>query len=133
MVRLVKHGLEEFVFEVVKWIDDKFMEELEKLGWWFEQDIGDEGGWMKRMKMIVRIGSRRIIGDVFKQRVQGLRRNGAFGEVRDEEVIVGEGVVVTSSSLEMLTNSCLGGIMVSLIFLEWLEEEALVEVMVEFG
>ncbi|GJU28158.1 hypothetical protein Tco_1166779 [Tanacetum coccineum] len=50
---------------------------------------------------------------------------------RDEEVVVGEGVVVTSSSLEMLTNSCLGGIMVSLIFLEGLEEEALVEFMVE--
>nr|GEX83649.1 copia-like retrotransposon [Tanacetum cinerariifolium] len=31
--------------------------------------------------------------------------------VGDEEVVVGEGVVVTSSSLEMLTNSCLGGIM----------------------
>ncbi|GJR06963.1 hypothetical protein Tco_0323514 [Tanacetum coccineum] len=52
---------------------------------------------------------------------------------RDEEVVVGEGVVVTSSSLEMLTNSCLGGIMVNLIFLEGFEEEALVEFMVEFG
>ncbi|GJU99478.1 hypothetical protein Tco_1328749 [Tanacetum coccineum] len=51
--------------------------------------------------------------------------------VRDEEVVVREGVVVTSSSLEMLTNSCLGGIMVSLIFLEGLEEEALVEYIVE--
>ncbi|GJU09323.1 hypothetical protein Tco_1131719 [Tanacetum coccineum] len=48
----------------------------------------------------------------------------AFGGVRDEEVVVGEGVVVTSSSLEMFTNNCLGGIMVSLIFLEGLEEEA---------
>nr|GFC00937.1 hypothetical protein [Tanacetum cinerariifolium] len=47
-----------------------------------------------------------------------------FGRVGDEEVVVGEGVVVTSSSLEMLTNSHLGGIMVSLIFLEGLEEEA---------
>ncbi|GJU01871.1 hypothetical protein Tco_1112209 [Tanacetum coccineum] len=59
--------------------------------------------------------------------------DGAFGGFRDEEVVVGEGVVVTSSSLEMLTNSCLGGIMVSLIFLEGLEEEALVKFMVEFG
>nr|GFA56469.1 hypothetical protein [Tanacetum cinerariifolium] len=42
-----------------------------------------------------------------------------------------EGVMVTSSSLEMLTNNCLGWIMVSLIFLEGLEEEALVEFMVE--
>ncbi|GKD29593.1 hypothetical protein Tco_1240371 [Tanacetum coccineum] len=49
-----------------------------------------------------------------------------------EEVVMEEGVVVTSSSLEMLTNSCLGGIMVSLIFLEGLEEEALVEFMIEW-
>ncbi|GJS21410.1 hypothetical protein Tco_0450042 [Tanacetum coccineum] len=58
--------------------------------------------------------------------------DGAFGGVGDKEVVVGEGVVMTSSSLEMLTNSCLGGIMVSLIFLKGLEEEALVEFMVEW-
>ncbi|GJX09184.1 hypothetical protein Tco_0199043 [Tanacetum coccineum] len=57
--------------------------------------------------------------------------DGTFGGVRAEEVVVGEGVMVTSSSLEMLTNSYLGGIMVSLILLEGLEEEALVEFMVE--
>nr|GEY94965.1 hypothetical protein [Tanacetum cinerariifolium] len=45
------------------------------------------------------------------------------GEV-DQNAKQCEGVVVTSSSLEMLTNNCLGGIMVSLIFLEGLEEEA---------
>ncbi|GJW03530.1 hypothetical protein Tco_1562386 [Tanacetum coccineum] len=50
--------------------------------------------------------------------------DGAFGGVADEEVVVREGVVVISSSPEMLINSCLGGIMVSLIFLEGLEEEA---------
>ncbi|GKF08830.1 hypothetical protein Tco_0043054 [Tanacetum coccineum] len=79
--------------------------------------------------------SRRDIQDVLKQRVQRLRRvfDGAFGGVRDEEVVVREGVVVTSSSLEMLTNSCLGGIMVNLIFLEGFEEEAFVELMVDFG
>ncbi|GKB42945.1 ribonuclease H-like domain-containing protein, partial [Tanacetum coccineum] len=55
--------------------------------------------------------------------------DGAFGGVGDEEVVVGEGVVVISSSLDMLTNSCLGGIMVSLIFLEGLDEEAFVEFM----
>ncbi|GJT23236.1 hypothetical protein Tco_0893173 [Tanacetum coccineum] len=59
--------------------------------------------------------------------------DGAFGGVGDEEVVVGEGMVVTFSSLEMLTSSCLGGIMVSLIFLEGFEEEALVEFMVELG
>nr|GEV10798.1 putative reverse transcriptase domain-containing protein [Tanacetum cinerariifolium] len=58
-------------------------------------------------------------------------RVGTFGGVGDEEVVIGEGVVVTSLSLDMLTNSCLGGIMVSLIFLEGLEQEALVEFMVE--
>ncbi|GJS64083.1 hypothetical protein Tco_0678647 [Tanacetum coccineum] len=56
--------------------------------------------------------------------------DGALGAL-GEEVVVGEGVVVTSSSLEMLTNNYLGGIMVSLIFLEGLDEEALVEFMVE--
>ncbi|GJS95285.1 hypothetical protein Tco_0802253 [Tanacetum coccineum] len=56
-------------------------------------------------------------------------------ELEMKEVVVvekGRDVVVTSSSLEMLTNSCLGGIMVNLIFLEGFEEEALVEFMVEF-
>nr|GEV65918.1 hypothetical protein [Tanacetum cinerariifolium] len=58
--------------------------------------------------------------------------DGTFGGVKDEEVVVGETVVVISSSLEMLINSCLGGIIVSLIFLEGLDEEALVEFMVEW-
>nr|GEV54325.1 hypothetical protein [Tanacetum cinerariifolium] len=57
--------------------------------------------------------------------------DGAFGGVRDEEVVIGKSVVVISSSLEMLTNSCLGGIMVSLIFLEGVVEEALDEFMIE--
>ncbi|GJS81669.1 hypothetical protein Tco_1306840 [Tanacetum coccineum] len=48
----------------------------------------------------------------------------AFGGEGEEDVVMGEGLVMTSSSLEMLTNSCLGEIMVSLIFLEGLEEEA---------
>ncbi|GKE50983.1 hypothetical protein Tco_1486139 [Tanacetum coccineum] len=47
-----------------------------------------------------------------------------FGGEGEEDVVMGEGVVVTSSSLEILTNSYLGGIMVGLIFLEGLEEEA---------
>ncbi|GJU79915.1 hypothetical protein Tco_1282280 [Tanacetum coccineum] len=51
--------------------------------------------------------------------------DGAFRGVGDEEVVVGEGVVVISSSLDMLTNSYQGRIMVSLIFLEGLDEEAL--------
>ncbi|GJY00233.1 hypothetical protein Tco_0357251 [Tanacetum coccineum] len=58
--------------------------------------------------------------------------DGEFEGVGDEEGVVEEGVVVTYSSLDMLTNSCLGGIMVSLIFLEGLDEEALVEFIVEW-
>ncbi|GKC10643.1 hypothetical protein Tco_1007425 [Tanacetum coccineum] len=69
--------------------------------------------------------------DHLKQDLMDVVFDGAFGGVRDEEVVVGEGVVVISSSLDMLTNSCLGGIMVSLIFLEGLDEEAFVEFMVE--
>ncbi|GJW02208.1 hypothetical protein Tco_1561064 [Tanacetum coccineum] len=64
--------------------------------------------------------------------VSGWSLDGAFGGVGDEEVVIEEGVAVTSSSLEMLTNSYLGGIMVSFIFLEGLEEEALVEFIVEW-
>nr|GEY48056.1 hypothetical protein [Tanacetum cinerariifolium] len=58
--------------------------------------------------------------------------DGAFGGARDEEVVVGECVVVISSSLDILINNCLGGIMVSLIFLKELDEEALMEFMVEW-
>ncbi|GKA80159.1 hypothetical protein Tco_0786755 [Tanacetum coccineum] len=73
------------------------------------------------------------IRDVVKQRVQSLRRifDGAFGGVGDEEVVVGEGVVRLSSSFVRSTNSCFGGMMVSLIFLKPWEEKALVESMVE--
>nr|GFB32623.1 hypothetical protein [Tanacetum cinerariifolium] len=58
--------------------------------------------------------------------------DGAFARVGDEEVVVGEGVVVISSSLDMLINSCLEGIMVRFIFLEGLDVEALGEFMVEW-
>nr|GEU60879.1 retrovirus-related Pol polyprotein from transposon TNT 1-94 [Tanacetum cinerariifolium] len=50
--------------------------------------------------------------------------DGAFGGDGEEEVFIGEGVVVTSLSLKMLTKSCLRVMMVSLIFLEGLEEKA---------
>ncbi|GJY75465.1 hypothetical protein Tco_0480581 [Tanacetum coccineum] len=67
--------------------------------------------------------------DHLKQDLMDVVFDGAFGGVG---VVVGEGVVVISSSLDMLTNSCLGGIMVSLIYLEGLDEEALVEFMVDW-
>ncbi|GKC07667.1 hypothetical protein Tco_0999277 [Tanacetum coccineum] len=47
----------------------------------------------------------------------------------EEDFVMREGVVVSSSSLDMFTKSCLGGMMVSLIFLEGLKEEACVESM----
>nr|GEY02270.1 hypothetical protein [Tanacetum cinerariifolium] len=50
--------------------------------------------------------------------------DGAFGGDGEKDFVMGEGVVVESSSLEMLTKSCLGRMMVSLILLEGLEEEA---------
>ncbi|GKE03082.1 hypothetical protein Tco_1391065, partial [Tanacetum coccineum] len=50
--------------------------------------------------------------------------DGAFGGDGEEDFVMGEGVVVSSSSLDMFTKSCLGGMIVSLIFLEGLEEEA---------
>ncbi|GJZ27221.1 putative reverse transcriptase domain-containing protein [Tanacetum coccineum] len=50
--------------------------------------------------------------------------DGAFGGVGDEEVVVGEGIMRFSSSFVRSTNSCFGGMMVSLIFLKPWEEEA---------
>nr|GFB08355.1 hypothetical protein [Tanacetum cinerariifolium] len=47
----------------------------------------------------------------------------------EEDFVMEEGVVVSSSSLDRSTKSCLGGIMVSMIFLEGLEEEACVDAM----
>nr|GEY35394.1 hypothetical protein [Tanacetum cinerariifolium] len=52
---------------------------------------------------------------------------GAFGGKGDEDFVIGEGVVVSSSSLVKSTKSFLGGMMVSLIFLGGLEAEAWVE------
>ncbi|GJT28201.1 hypothetical protein Tco_0908476 [Tanacetum coccineum] len=53
----------------------------------------------------------------------------SFGGDGDEDFFIGEGVVVSSSSLVKSTNSFLGGMMVSLTFLEGLEEEAGMEAM----
>ncbi|GKC09780.1 hypothetical protein Tco_1001390, partial [Tanacetum coccineum] len=50
--------------------------------------------------------------------------DGAFGGVRDEEVVIGEGVVRFSSLFMRSTKSCFGGMMVSLIFLKPWEEDA---------
>ncbi|GJX84913.1 hypothetical protein Tco_0335687 [Tanacetum coccineum] len=53
----------------------------------------------------------------------------AFGEEGDEDFVIGEGVVVSSSLLVRSIKSCLGGMMVSFIFFEGLEGEASVEAM----
>ncbi|GKE73670.1 hypothetical protein Tco_1535711, partial [Tanacetum coccineum] len=37
--------------------------------------------------------------------------DGAFGGDEEEDFVMGEGVVVSSSSLDMFTKSCLGGVM----------------------
>ncbi|GJT87027.1 hypothetical protein Tco_1068744 [Tanacetum coccineum] len=55
--------------------------------------------------------------------------NDAFGGDGEEDFVMGEGVVMSSLSLDMSINSCLGGMIVSLIFLEGLKEEAWVESM----
>ncbi|GKD88606.1 hypothetical protein Tco_1364113, partial [Tanacetum coccineum] len=55
--------------------------------------------------------------------------DGAFGGDEEGDFVIGEGVVMSSSSLERSTKSCLGRVMVSLIFLERLEEEACVNAM----
>ncbi|GKB02412.1 hypothetical protein Tco_0830501, partial [Tanacetum coccineum] len=55
--------------------------------------------------------------------------DGAFGGDGDDDFVIGECVVVSSSSFVKSTKSCLGGMMASLIFLEGLEDEAWVEAM----
>ncbi|GKD25109.1 hypothetical protein Tco_1231323 [Tanacetum coccineum] len=53
--------------------------------------------------------------------------DGEFGRDGEEDFVMGEGVVMSSSSLDRYTKSYVSGIMVSLIFLDWLEEEACVD------
>ena len=72
--------------------------------------------------MVPRVDDVSLVEEVF---------DGAFGGDGDRDFVMGEGVVVSSSSLERSTKSCLGGMMVSLIFLEGFEEEACVEAMDE--
>ncbi|GKB40007.1 putative reverse transcriptase domain-containing protein [Tanacetum coccineum] len=55
--------------------------------------------------------------------------DGAFGGDGENDYFMGEGVVLSSSSIVRSTKSCLGGIIVNLIFLEGLEEEACVDAM----
>ncbi|GKE00182.1 hypothetical protein Tco_1388165 [Tanacetum coccineum] len=61
--------------------------------------------------------------------VIGERDKGAFCRDGYKDFVIREGVIVSSSSLVKSTKSFLGGMMVSLVFLERLEEEAWVEAM----
>nr|GEU52780.1 hypothetical protein [Tanacetum cinerariifolium] len=107
------HGFVIYGIEVLK-SNEKVTEVIDVKNWRVEKS------WW--LRWIVSLFERKSFVSSTKYLIQ---------RVGDEEVVVREGVVVTSSSLEMLTNNCLGGIMVSLIFLEGLEEETLVEFMVE--
>ncbi|GJW81154.1 ribonuclease H-like domain-containing protein [Tanacetum coccineum] len=91
-------------------------------------------GCRRRKKRILKDGGEGIykngngVEDVFSwldevSLVDGIF-DGAFGGVRDEEVVVGEGVVRFSSSFMISTKSCFGGMMVSLILLKPWEEDA---------
>nr|GEV83491.1 hypothetical protein [Tanacetum cinerariifolium] len=55
--------------------------------------------------------------------------DGAFGGDGDDDFVIRKGVVVSSSAFVKSTKSCLGGMVVSLIFLKGLEDEAWVEAM----
>ncbi|GJX14611.1 hypothetical protein Tco_0206369 [Tanacetum coccineum] len=71
----------------------------------------------------------RNIHDIIKKGIGWLRRGCVIRGQREEDFVMGEGVLVSSSLLVRSTKSCLGGIMVSLVFLEGLEEEACVDAM----
>nr|GEY18328.1 hypothetical protein [Tanacetum cinerariifolium] len=73
---------------------------------------------MAEEEVVPKVDGVSLVDDVF---------DGAFGGDRDKDLVMGEGVVVSSSLLDMFTKSCLCGMMVSLIFLEGLEEEAWVK------
>ncbi|GJW51903.1 hypothetical protein Tco_0093254 [Tanacetum coccineum] len=79
-----------------------------------------DGGSGGKVDLVPKVDDVSLVDGVF---------DGAFGRDREEDFVIREGVVVSSSSLVKSTKSCLGGMMVSLIFLEGLEEEACVDAM----
>ncbi|GKD39079.1 hypothetical protein Tco_1259286 [Tanacetum coccineum] len=72
--------------------------------------------------------SRGVIGDSDRviSNAGMLWIDGAFGGVGEEEVVVGDDVERFSLSLVRSTNSCFGGMIISLIFLNPWEEDACV-------
>ncbi|GJW64661.1 putative reverse transcriptase domain-containing protein [Tanacetum coccineum] len=111
----------EIIDREVKWLKESCIP-IMKVRWNSRQ--GSEFIWEREDQMKKK--SWRCIHDIIKKGLDGQGEvfDGAFGRDREEDVVMGEGVVVASLSLERLTKRCLGGMMVSLIFLEGLEEEA---------
>ncbi|GKF09572.1 hypothetical protein Tco_0043796 [Tanacetum coccineum] len=74
--------------------------------------------WMVEENDVPKVDDVSLVDEVF---------DGAFGGDEEEDSVMGEGVAVSFSSLDMFTKSCLDGMIVNFIFLEGLEEEAWVE------
>ncbi|GJW95846.1 hypothetical protein Tco_0175518 [Tanacetum coccineum] len=52
-VELVSRKRMNWLWMVVKEIEDGLLEEMEKFGWWFEQDIGGESEDDKEKKLVM--------------------------------------------------------------------------------
>nr|GEU76260.1 putative reverse transcriptase domain-containing protein [Tanacetum cinerariifolium] len=79
-----------------------------------------EGEAMTQEEVVRKVDDVSLVDEVF---------DGSFGGDGEEDFVMREGVVVSSPLLDWSTKSCLGRIMVSLIFLDGLEEEACVDAM----
>nr|GEY26983.1 hypothetical protein [Tanacetum cinerariifolium] len=84
----------------------------------FEEGGEDCGFDSNKYEVVPKVDDVSLVDGVFK---------GAFGGDGDKDFLIGEGVVVSPSSLVKSTTSFLSGMMVSLIFLKGLEEEIWVE------
>ncbi|GKD47575.1 hypothetical protein Tco_1276551 [Tanacetum coccineum] len=107
---------------IVKCVEVNKMTHERWLTWWL-CGIGLEclGGFNSNEEEVVpKVDDVSLVDGVF---------DGAFGGDGEEDFVMGEGVVVLSSSLDISTKSCLCGMVASLIFLEGLEDEAWVESM----
>ncbi|GJS01395.1 reverse transcriptase domain-containing protein [Tanacetum coccineum] len=81
---------------------------------------GGQGGDGKAMAKVRRYSRKEVVPKVDDVSLVDRVFDGAFGGDGDEDFVMGEGVVVSSSSLDMFTKSCLGGMingsMLGLIF-----------------
>ncbi|GKB49805.1 retrovirus-related pol polyprotein from transposon TNT 1-94 [Tanacetum coccineum] len=74
-------------------------------------ETSDKGRGRVMEEVVLKVDDVSLVDGVF---------DGEFGGDGEEDVVIGKGLVEVSSSLERLTKSCLGGMMVSLIFFEGL-------------